>query len=99
MPAPPLESPKLAYVIESSSPTPIAAAFAEMRRREDDARDVQGPAGLLEATLRYLGGVVACEVLGLGGEDPGARRFAEFFRDEREGLGGLRRPPTAGKWA
>jgi hypothetical protein len=48
-----------------------------MRRVEDDNRDVQLPAAVLEATARYLGTVVACDALAMpAGENPATREAA-----------------------
>jgi hypothetical protein len=96
-----MDATRLAHIVESSFPTPIASAFARMRRVEDDNRDVQLPAAVLEATARYLGTVVACDALAMpAGEHAATREAAtlgDFVRSDT-GLDGFRRPTTAGSW-
>ena len=90
---------KLTYVVEGSFPTPIARAFAEMRRHETDTLDTQHPAAVLEATLQFLGVVALADALSLPAEVETPETLAlQSFVNDSAGLRGFRRPVTAGSW-
>jgi hypothetical protein len=58
----PLERSKLAAIVESTFPLPIAVAFAQMRLSAE-AKEMQPLAGLLDATVRHLAIVSANDAL------------------------------------
>lgn len=93
-----MDAAKLGYLVEATFPSPIALAFAEMRRREPEGRDTQLPARVLEATIEFLAFVAVSDAYAatLRDETSEARALRQYVAEE-DGIGGLARPASAGK--